>query len=132
GIGENGHIAFNDPPADFDTEDPYIVVELDEACRRQQVGEGWFADVSQVPKQAISMSVRQILKARELVVVVPESRKARAVKACLEGPISPLAPGSILRTHADATLYLDQDSAALLSSNLRDRLENESQVVVNS
>ncbi|MGA9980127.1 MAG: glucosamine-6-phosphate deaminase [Candidatus Sulfotelmatobacter sp.] len=132
GIGENGHIAFNDPPADFETEDPYIVVELDEACRRQQVGEGWFADVSQVPKQAISMSVRQILKARELVVVVPESRKARAVKACLEGPISPLAPGSILRTHADATLYLDQDSAALLSSNLRDRLENESQVVVNS
>jgi glucosamine-6-phosphate deaminase len=132
GIGENGHIAFNDPPADFETEDPYIIVELDEACRRQQVGEGWFAEMSQVPKQAISMSVRQMLKAKELVVVVPEARKAQAVKACLEGSISPLAPASILRTHPNATLYLDPDSAALLSRALRDTLDNESQVVVNS
>lgn len=131
GIGENGHIAFNDPPADFDTEDPYIAVELDEACRRQQVGEGWFAEMSQVPKRAISMSVRQILKAKELLVVVPEARKAEAVKACIEGPISPQAPGSILRTHPNATLYLDRDSAALLSSALRDTLDNESQVIVN-
>jgi glucosamine-6-phosphate deaminase len=132
GIGENGHIAFNDPPADFATEDPYILVELDEVCRRQQVGEGWFADISQVPKQAISMSVRQILKAKELVAVVPETRKAPAVKACLEGPVSPMAPGSILRTHPKATVYLDRDSAALLSPALRDRLDNESQVMVNS
>jgi glucosamine-6-phosphate deaminase len=132
GIGENGHIAFNDPPADFETEDPYIIVELDEACRRQQVGEGWFADISKVPKQAISMSVRQILKAKELLAVVPDSRKAQAVKACLEGPISPLAPASILRTHPNATVYLDQESAALLSRTLRDRLDNESQVMINS
>ena len=132
GIGENGHIAFNDPPADFATEDPYILVELDEVCRRQQVGEGWFADISQVPKQAISMSVRQILKAKELVAVVPETRKAPAVKACLEGPVSPMAPGSILRTHPNATVYLDRDSAALLSPALRDKLDNESQVMVNS
>jgi glucosamine-6-phosphate deaminase len=132
GIGENGHIAFNDPPADFATEDPYILVELDEVCRRQQVGEGWFADISQVPKQAISMSVRQILKAKELVAVVPETRKAQAVKACLEGPVTPMAPGSILRTHPNATVYLDRDSAALLSPALRDKLDNESQVMVNS
>jgi glucosamine-6-phosphate deaminase len=132
GFGENGHVAFNDPPADFETEDPYIVVELDEACRRQQVGEGWFADMSQVPKRAISMSVRQILKAKELVVVVPESRKARAVRACLEDPISPLTPGSILRTHPNATVYLDRDSAALLSPALRAALDSESQVMVNS
>jgi len=132
GIGENGHIAFNDPPADFATEDPYILVELDEVCRRQQVGEGWFADISQVPKQAISMSVRQILKTKELVAVVPETRKAQAVKACLEGPVTPMAPGSILRTHPNATVYLDRDSAALLSPALRDKLDNESQVMVNS
>lgn len=116
GIGENGHLAFNDPPADFETEEPYIIVSLDEACCRQQVGEGWFADLSQVPKQAISMSVRQILKAKELLIVVPERRKAVAVKACLEGEISPKMPASILRTHPNATLYLDRDSASLLTS----------------
>jgi len=116
GIGENGHIAFNDPPADFETEEPYIVVELDEACRRQQVGEGWFADISQVPRRAISISVRQILKARELLVVVPEKRKAQAVRACFEEAISPQIPASILRTHSHATIYLDRDSASLLSA----------------
>ena len=93
GIGENGHIAFNDPPADFQTEQPYIIVNLDEACRQQQVGEAWFADISQVPLQAISMSARQILKAKEILAVVPGSRKAAAVKACLEGPISPSGTG---------------------------------------
>ena len=118
GIGENGHIAFNDPPADFQTEEPYIIVNLDEACRRQQVGEAWFADISQVPKQALSMSVRQILKANEILAVVPGSRKADAVKACLEGPISPMAPASILRTHPNATIYLDKDSASLLGPAL--------------
>ena len=108
GIGENGHLAFNDPPADFETEHPYLIVTLDEACRRQQVGEGWFASVADVPSQAISMSVRQILKAREIICVVPDARKAEAVKACVEGPISPMAPASILRTHAQTTLYLDR------------------------
>jgi glucosamine-6-phosphate deaminase len=115
GIGENGHLAFNDPPADFQTEDPYLIVNLDEACRRQQVGEGWFADISEVPRQAISMSVRQILKAKEIIAVVPDARKAPAVKLCLEGQINPMAPASILRTHPAATLYLDKESASLLS-----------------
>ena len=118
GIGENGHLAFNDPPADFETEEPYLIVNLDEACRRQQVGEGWFGDISQVPTQAISMSVRQILKAKEILAVAPESRKARAVKACFEGEISQMAPASILRTHSNASVYLDKESAGLLSSNL--------------
>jgi glucosamine-6-phosphate deaminase len=115
GIGENGHLAFNDPPADFQTEEPYLLVELDEACRRQQVGEGWFTDISEVPKQAISMSVRQILKAKEIICVVPDARKAGAVKLCVEGEIGPLAPASILRTHSAATVYLDEESASLLS-----------------
>jgi glucosamine-6-phosphate deaminase len=115
GIGENGHLAFNDPPADFDTKDPYLIVDLDETCRRQQVGEGWFADVSQVPTQAISMAIRQILKSREILVIVPDARKAHAVKACFEGEISPLAPASILRLHPNAIDYLDRDSSALLS-----------------
>ena len=119
GIGENGHIAFNDPPADFETEEPYIVVELDEACRRQQVGEGWFADFSEVPRRAVSMTVRQILKAKEIIAVVPDLRKAHAVKMCLEGDVRPTAPASILQTHANATIYLDRDSASLLSRALR-------------
>src|SRR5215468_6251671 len=110
GIGENGHIAFNDPPADFETEEPYIIVNLDEACRRQQVGEAWFANISQVPKRAISMSARQILKAKEILAVVPDQRKAQAVKACVEGEISPMAPASILRRHPNATIYLDTAS----------------------
>jgi len=121
GIGENGHIAFNDPPADFATEEPYIVVELDEPCRRQQVGEGWFSDIAQVPRRAISMSPRQIMKAREIVAVVPDKRKAAAVKLCLEGEVRPEAPASILRTHPNATLYLDEESAALLSEEVRSR-----------
>lgn len=124
GIGENGHLAFNDPPADFTTEEPFIIVELDEACRQQQVEEGWFESLELVPKQAISMSVRQVLQAREILAVVPGLRKAQAIRTCLEGPISPLAPASILRTHAHATVYLDQDSAALLhAETLRTMLE---------
>jgi len=125
GIGENGHLAFNDPPADFQTEQPYIIVNLDEACRRQQVGEGWFDGLAAVPQQAISMSVRQILKAREIIVVAPEARKAAAVKACLEGAITPMLPASILRTHANTTLYLDQFSAGLLNEQLQSRILNE-------
>jgi glucosamine-6-phosphate deaminase len=130
GIGENGHIAFNDPPANFSTEEPYIIVTLDEACRRQQVSEAWFANLSAVPTQAISMSVRQILKSKEILGVVPDARKAKAVKACFAGEISPMAPASILRTHANATIYLDKNSASLLSPRLRSQL-NQSQVTVN-
>jgi glucosamine-6-phosphate deaminase len=115
GIGENGHLAFNDPPADFDTEEPYIVVNLDEVCRQQQVGEGWFADLQAVPRRAISMSVKQVLKAKEILAIVPGPKKAQAIKACFDGPVSPMAPSSILRTHPDATIYLDRESAALLS-----------------
>ncbi len=132
GIGENGHIAFNDPPADLQTEESYIIVNLDEACRQQQVGEAWFADISQVPKQAISMSARQILKAKEILAVVPDSRKAHAVKACFEDPISPMAPASILRTHPNATVYLDKNSASLLGPALQNALNDESQVMVSS
>ena len=114
GIGENGHLAFNDPPADFDTEDPYIVVELDEACRKQQMGEGWFSSIDDVPRQAISMSIKQIMKAHAIICTVPDARKAEAVKRCLEGEISPWHPASILRRHSNAFLYLDRDSASLL------------------
>ncbi|MFZ0734964.1 MAG: glucosamine-6-phosphate deaminase [Candidatus Sulfotelmatobacter sp.] len=130
GIGENGHIAFNDPPADFETADPYIVVELDEACRRQQVGEGWFAGLAQVPTRAISMSPRQILKARQIVAVVPDLRKAKAVRLCMEGDISPMAPASILRRHPNTTVYLDCDSASLLSPAVRKQLEEKSEVML--
>jgi glucosamine-6-phosphate deaminase len=132
GIGENAHIAFNDPPADFETVKPYIIVDLDEACRQQQVGEAWFADISQVPKRAISMSARQILKASEILAVVPGPRKAQAVKASVEGAISPMAPASILRTHPNATVYLDKHSASLLSPALQKALDQESQVMVGS
>jgi glucosamine-6-phosphate deaminase len=114
GIGENGHLAFNDPPADFITDEPYLVVQLDEACRRQQVGEGWFGSVADVPVSALSMSVRQILKSREIICVVPDARKAAPVKATLEGPITPDVPASALRQHGNATMYLDGASAALL------------------
>ena len=119
GIGENGHLAFNDPPADFYTQEPYLVVELDEACRRQQVGEGWFQTVADVPVQAISMSIQQILKARQVLCVVPDRRKARAVRDCLELEVSPLRPASILQRHARTTIYLDTESAALLKSTSR-------------
>ena len=115
GIGENGHLAFNDPPADFKTEAPYIVVNLDEACRRQQVGEGWFASMDEVPQQAISMSVRQILKAKEIICIVPDTRKAEAVRNCFEREVSPMYPASALRTHSNTTIYLDIESSSLLT-----------------
>ncbi len=114
GIGENGHLAFNDPPADFETERPYIIVTLDEACRRQQFGEGWFKTLDDVPRQAVSMTVRQIVKAAHVVCTVPDKRKAQAVKACLEGEIGPMFPASILRTHPSCWLFLDKESASLL------------------
>jgi glucosamine-6-phosphate deaminase len=115
GIGENGHLAFNDPPADFQIETPYLIVELDEACRRQQLGEGWFASLDLVPRRAISMSIRQIMLSQRIVCTVPDARKARAVQACLGGPVSPLAPASILQQHPDCRVYLDRDSAELFS-----------------
>ncbi len=118
GIGENGHLAFNDPPADFDTESPYLVVALDDTCRRQQVGEGWFASVEEVPTHAISMSIRQILKARRIQCVVPDARKAAAVARCLEGPVAPTAPASVLQTHPNVTVYLDEPAAAGLTGRV--------------
>jgi glucosamine-6-phosphate deaminase len=130
GIGENGHIAFNDPPADFQVEEPYIIVNLDEACRQQQVGEAWFADISQVPKQALSMSAQQILKAKEILAVVPDRRKAEAIKKCLEGEISPMAPASILRTHPNTTIYLDNASASLLTPALKEELQKHKRATV--
>ena len=125
GIGENGHIAFNDPPADFETQEPYIVVNLDEACRQQQVGEAWFADISQVPTRALSMSAQQILKARELLAVVPDVRKAQAIKLCFEGAVRPEAPASIIRRHRNATVYLDWHSASKLNLDLQAELQKE-------
>jgi len=116
GIGENGHLAFNDPPADFDTDEPYLVVNLDEACRQQQVGEGWFKSIDEVPAQAISMSVTQILRSRNILCIVPDQRKAEAVKNAVELNVSPMHPSSILQTHERVTLYLDQESSSLLSS----------------
>ncbi len=115
GIGENGHLAFNDPPADFETENPYLVVDLDEACRRQQMGEGWFPTLDDVPKQAISMSVRHIMKSKKIVCTVPAERKSEAVKNVVEGPVSADVPSSILQQHADTALILDPGSASRLS-----------------
>jgi len=116
GIGENGHLAFNDPPADFTAKEPYLVVSLDEACRKQQMGEGWFAGLDEVPKRAISMSIAQILKAREILCIVPDERKAQAVHDCLELEVSPVHPASALRRHLRTTVYLDRASARLLES----------------
>lgn len=118
GVGENGHLAFNDPPANFDTEEPYIIVELDEACRRQQVNEGWFPSLDDVPLRAISMSIRQILKAQNIIASVPDKRKASAVKNIVEKEISNLFPASILKTHPNCQLYLDEASASLLSTDV--------------
>ena len=114
GIGENAHLAFNDPPADFETTEPFIIVELDEACRSQQMHEGWFGTFEEVPVQAISMSIHQIMLAHSIVCSVPEKRKAEAVKACTRGKITPNKPASILQDHLDCTLILDKDSASLM------------------
>lgn len=114
GIGENGHLAFNDPPADFETEAPYLVVNLDTACRKQQLNEGWFESLEEVPQQAISMSVKQIMKSKSIICSVPDKRKAEAVKNTLKQEVSPLFPASILQNHADCELYLDVDSASFL------------------
>jgi glucosamine-6-phosphate deaminase len=112
GIGENGHLAFNDPPADFETESPYIVVDLDLKCREQQMGEGWFASLDLVPKQAISMGIRQMMKSKQIVVTVPDGRKAEAVRMTLKEEISPNYPAAILRNHSNCYLFLDKPAAA--------------------
>ncbi len=118
GIGENGHIAFNDPPADFEAEDPFLIVNLDVRCRRQQVNEGWFATLDEVPQQAISMSVTQILKSSEIIAIVPDKRKSIAVNHSIEGPVVPSVPASILQRHANLTIFLDKDSASLLERSI--------------
>jgi glucosamine-6-phosphate deaminase len=115
GVGENGHLAFNDPPADFDTDRPYLVVDLDEQCRKQQLAEGWFDSLDEVPKQAISMSVKQIMKSKTIICSVPDSRKAMAVKNCLVKTVDNKYPASILRFHPSCFYYLDQASASLLA-----------------
>lgn len=114
GIGENSHLAFNDPPADFNTTNAYLVVELDEDCRRQQMGEGWFPTMNDVPERAISMSIRQIMKSKAIVCCVPDLRKAEAVKKTIEQPVSPEVPASIMRQHGEVWLFLDVDSASLI------------------
>ena len=116
GIGENAHLAFNDPPADFETESPYLIVDLDDACRQQQHGEGWFPTFDDVPKQAISMSVQQILKSKAIVCTVPDERKAEAVAASVEGTVTPDVPASILQNHSQTSLYLDRAAASKLTS----------------
>ncbi|MBR1965093.1 MAG: glucosamine-6-phosphate deaminase [Lentisphaeria bacterium] len=120
GIGENGHIAFNDPPADFDTEEPYLIVNLDDVCRNQQLGEGWFPNFEAVPKQAVSMSVRQIMKSRCIVNTVPDARKAHAIKITFEEELSPMHPASVIRLHPDCRTFCDIPAAAELSSFTKD------------
>lgn len=115
GIGENGHLAFNDPPAEFDRKEPFLVVDLDEECRTQQWREGWFDSLEEVPRRALSMSIGQIMKSAAIVCTVPDERKAAAVRASLEGEVSPLVPASILRRHQQVTVYLDRPAASLLS-----------------
>lgn len=114
GIGENGHLAFNDPPADLETEEPYIVVNLDDDCRRQQLGEGWFPTFDDVPRQAISMSIRQIMKSKHIVCTVPDERKAVAVKNTVKSVISPSVPASVLQEHPSVWLFLDKAAASML------------------
>ncbi|HEY5370905.1 MAG TPA: glucosamine-6-phosphate deaminase [Hanamia sp.] len=114
GIGENGHLAFNDPPADFVTKQPYIIVSLNEKCKQQQVSEGWFQSIDKVPERAISMSINQILKSEYIICSVPDSRKATAVKNCVEHPVSNLFSASILQLHPNCSIFLDKLSSALL------------------
>ncbi|HEX6890924.1 MAG TPA: glucosamine-6-phosphate deaminase [Chryseolinea sp.] len=118
GIGENGHLAFNDPPADFETEKPYLVVNLDDQCVQQQFGEGWFPSIDDVPRKAISMSVRQIMRSNQIICSVPDSRKAVAVKNSVENPVSNLYPASILQQHPHCTIFLDPSSASLLTRGI--------------
>lgn len=113
GIGENAHIAFNDPPADFETDKAYIIVNLDQTCKQQQVNEGWFGSLDEVPAQAISMTVPQILKSRTIVTIVPGIRKSDVIQKTLSAEtVTNLVPATILKTHPDWNLFLDGDSAS--------------------
>ncbi len=114
GIGENAHLAFNDPPADFETEEAYLVVGLDRACRQQQMGEGWFGSLEEVPTQAISMSVNRIMQSAHIICSVPDKRKSQAVARVVKGEVTPLVPASVLQKHASTYLFLDKHSASLL------------------
>lgn len=118
GIGENAHIAFNDPPADFDTTEAYIIVNLNDTCKKQQVGEGWFATVDDVPKQAVSMTVYQILKCEKIVSCVPFAVKADAVKKTLENDATNLIPATVMKGHDDFALFVDEDSFAGVDESL--------------
>lgn len=115
GIGENAHIAFNDPPADFDTKEPFITVDLDHACKLQQVGEGWFKTTNDVPNQAITMSVHQIMQSNKIISCVPYEVKAMAIQQTLESEVSNLIPATILKKHPDWSLYLDKESASKIN-----------------
>jgi glucosamine-6-phosphate deaminase len=123
GIGENGHLGFNDPPADFETEQAFIVVGLDEACRKQQFGEGWFATLSDVPREAITMSIQQIMQSKHIICSVPDSRKALAVQHSVEGPVSNVHPASILQLHPDCVCFLDEASSSMLTGKKSDQYE---------
>lgn len=119
GIGENAHIAFNDPPADFQRQDAYIVVNLDDKCKRQQVGEGWFATVEDVPKQAISMTPYQIMQCRCIVSPVPGARKAQAIHDTLvAAQPDPRVPATLMKTHGDFHLFVDTGSISLCSEDV--------------
>jgi len=102
-------------PIDFETEEPYLVVELDEKCRKQQLGEGWFETLEAVPRRAISMSIKQIMKSACLIVTVPDERKAEAVKNAIEGKVTPVCPASILQEHGNCKIFLDAEAASLLN-----------------
>tara|TARA_R110002096_G_scaffold55552_5_gene142430 strand:- start:397 stop:1140 length:744 start_codon:yes stop_codon:yes gene_type:complete len=117
GVGENAHLGFNDPPADFDTQSSSLVVELDEQCRQQQVGEGWFDSLAEVPPTAITMSVHQIMKSKTIICTVPDERKAIALRGTLEGPVTPDVPASILQTHPDCHFFVDRAAASLLKQD---------------
>lgn len=115
GIGENAHIAFNDPPADFEIEDPYIIVNLNDTCKMQQVGEGWFSSVEEVPRQAISMSVSQIMKCKKIVCCVPDKRKANAIRLLVQNEVTPMIPATKLKEHPSVTVFLDNDSSSMMN-----------------
>ena len=122
GVGENGHLAFNDPPADFDTNEAYKVVPLDDKCRDQQVGEGWFAKREDVPTHAFSMTIKQIMWSKCIVCTCPDARKAAAVKGAIEGPVTNMLPCSIMQMHPDCGMFLDPASASMLSQqSLKDQ-----------
>ncbi|WP_134698713.1 glucosamine-6-phosphate deaminase [Ammoniphilus sp. YIM 78166] len=124
GIGENAHIAFNDPPADFDTQESFIIVKLDEDCKKQQVNEGWFAAINDVPTQAITMTVHQIMQSKAIVSCVPYQAKAKAIKAFIENDATNLIPATILKTHPDLTVFLDEQSSSEADPNLLKQLAN--------